>query len=187
MAVVSIEGRRPLPPANSPVVVPPINFSLVVPGIYRSGHPNKKNFSFLRRLDLKGIMYVEGSDDYRKDSMDFVNNEGMQLWRFDLSSETVSPFKSSGQSAAPTVKPTTADVVAGPVLIDWEEDAHRRTRSPAGHAEPSASDTRRLWQIDVYFADLAHSTHAGLEPCQCVCGGGPLRWTSRRRRGWRCW
>lgn len=82
-------GRCPLPAADSPVVVPPINFSLVVPGIYRSGHPNKKNFSFLRRLGLRGIMYVEGSEEYRKDSMDFVKSEGLRLWRFDLSSETV--------------------------------------------------------------------------------------------------
>jgi len=44
------EGRR-LPP-----VVPPINFALVAPGVYRSGHPNRKNFSFLRTLNLKGVM-----------------------------------------------------------------------------------------------------------------------------------
>lgn len=45
------EDRPYLPP-----VVPPINFALVVPGVYRSGHPNKKNYSFLRTLGLKGIM-----------------------------------------------------------------------------------------------------------------------------------
>jgi len=38
------------------IVVPPINFSLVAPDVYRSGHPNRRNFSFLRRLKLKGIM-----------------------------------------------------------------------------------------------------------------------------------
>lgn len=124
MAIIPAEGRRPLPPPDSPVVVPPINFSLVVPGIYRSGHPNKKNFSFLRRLNLKGIMYVEGSDEYRKDSMDFVNNEGLQLWRFDLSSETVSLRRANQNLAFRSVSASTmVDQLVGPVLVVWEEDA----------------------------------------------------------------
>ena len=46
---------RHLEPAPE-VLVPPINFALVVPGVYRSGHPNKKNFGFLKQLKLKGIM-----------------------------------------------------------------------------------------------------------------------------------
>ena len=96
-------------------MVPPINFAMVVPGVYRSGHPNKKNFGFLRRLRLKGIMsvvgsttlayplrtlicevtdyacrYVVGTDEYRKDSLDFVKAENLQLHRFDLSDEEVS-------------------------------------------------------------------------------------------------
>lgn len=77
-------------PPTSPPLVPPINFSLVAPGVYRSGHPNKKNFGFLRRLKLRGIMYLEGTDEYRKDSMDFVEEEGVVLHRFDLSKEAVS-------------------------------------------------------------------------------------------------
>ncbi|WRT65219.1 uncharacterized protein IL334_002162 [Kwoniella shivajii] len=71
------------------VVVPPINFSLVAPGIYRSGHPNKKNFSFLKRLNLKGIIYLEKvGDPYRQDSMDFVSSNEIKLYRFDLSKES---------------------------------------------------------------------------------------------------
>lgn len=77
-------------PSKPTVVVPPINFALVAPGIYRSGHPNKKNFSFLRRLGLKTVVYVEGTDEYRKDSKEFVEQEGMQLVRCDLSKEEVS-------------------------------------------------------------------------------------------------
>ncbi|CAD6574335.1 MAG: hypothetical protein TREMPRED_001093 [Tremellales sp. Tagirdzhanova-0007] len=69
------------------IVVPPINFSLVAPGIFRSGHPNRKNVSFLRTLGLKGIMYVVGSEDYRKDSMALVQSQGLDLYRFDLSNE----------------------------------------------------------------------------------------------------
>ena len=39
-----------------PPIVPPINFSLVATGVYRSGHPNKKNFGFLRTLNLRSVM-----------------------------------------------------------------------------------------------------------------------------------
>ncbi|EJT49371.1 cytoplasm protein [Trichosporon asahii var. asahii CBS 2479] len=43
-----------------PVLVPPINFALVAPGVYRSGHPNRRNFGFLQRLGLKTVLHGEG-------------------------------------------------------------------------------------------------------------------------------
>lgn len=50
------EGEKQGHSRSQAVVVPPINFAMVAPGIYRSGHPNKKNLGFLRGLGLKGIM-----------------------------------------------------------------------------------------------------------------------------------
>jgi tyrosine-protein phosphatase SIW14 len=41
------------------VLVPPLNFALVGPGVYRSGYPNRKNFEFLKKLQLKSILYVD--------------------------------------------------------------------------------------------------------------------------------
>ncbi|KAG0326867.1 hypothetical protein BGZ99_008874 [Dissophora globulifera] len=38
------------------VLVPPLNFAMVAPGVYRSGHPNKHNFPFMRKLGLKVIV-----------------------------------------------------------------------------------------------------------------------------------
>ncbi|WWC67477.1 uncharacterized protein I206_101385 [Kwoniella pini CBS 10737] len=89
---------------NPPIVVPPINFSLVVPGIYRSGHPNKKNFNFLKKLNFKTIIYLENENEnekeqekYRKDFLNFINinindeNENENkiiIKRFDLSKES---------------------------------------------------------------------------------------------------
>ncbi|BEJ17468.1 hypothetical protein CspHIS471_0608690 [Cutaneotrichosporon sp. HIS471] len=70
-----------------PVLVPPINFALVAPGVYRSGHPNRRNFSFLARLGLKAVVYVENADEYRRDGADFVQQHGLALYRFDLSDE----------------------------------------------------------------------------------------------------
>ena len=36
------------------------------------------------------VRYVEGNEDYRKDAMDFVQAERLELHRFDLSKESVS-------------------------------------------------------------------------------------------------
>ena len=95
------------------VVVPPINFSLVAPGIYRSGHPNKKNLSFLRRLRLKSVMYLEGTDEYRKDSRDFVLGEGIELFRFDLAREAVRFATPSASSQAALALPPRGMIAAG--------------------------------------------------------------------------
>ena len=38
------------------LLIPPLNFAMVAKGVYRSGFPNTKNFSFLRKLGLKSIL-----------------------------------------------------------------------------------------------------------------------------------
>ncbi|KAK4686313.1 hypothetical protein P7C73_g3813, partial [Tremellales sp. Uapishka_1] len=101
---------------NQLVVVPPINFSLVARGIYRSGHPNKKNFGFLKRLNLKCIIYVEGEQEYRKDSFDFVNAEKLQLYQFNLSKEK-DLFTPSGAATIHAVLAILLDTRNHPVLI----------------------------------------------------------------------
>jgi len=45
-------------PPDSNMVVPPLNFAMVEPGVYRSGYPNPKNFGFLKQLKLKAVMYI---------------------------------------------------------------------------------------------------------------------------------
>lgn len=40
------------------LLVPPLNFQNVTHGISRSGHPNERNYEFIRRLRLKSIMCV---------------------------------------------------------------------------------------------------------------------------------
>lgn len=42
-------------------LIPPLNFSMVASGVYRSGFPNRKNHSFLQQLGLKSVLYVRSS------------------------------------------------------------------------------------------------------------------------------
>ena len=56
------------------VLVPPLNFAMVSPGIYRSGYPNKKNYRFLNKLKLKSILYL-CEDDYDPNNLKFIEEQ----------------------------------------------------------------------------------------------------------------
>lgn len=47
-----------IPSPPRPIYVPPLNFSLVEDGIYRSGFPMPINYPFLKQLKLKTIIYL---------------------------------------------------------------------------------------------------------------------------------
>ncbi|POY74381.1 putative H(+)-transporting two-sector ATPase [Rhodotorula taiwanensis] len=63
---------------STEVLFPPLNFAQVLPGIYRSGHPNKGNFPFLDALDLKTIMYLS-TDEYRHDTRTWATEKGLNI------------------------------------------------------------------------------------------------------------
>ena len=78
------DDYRSQQPYESMPFVPPLNFALVARGgIYRSGHPNERNFSFLQNLRLKSVMYL-GMEDYRKNMKDFCEAQGIQVFHFRL-------------------------------------------------------------------------------------------------------
>ncbi|KAL7423384.1 hypothetical protein Q5752_002687 [Cryptotrichosporon argae] len=102
-------------PAPLPVLVPPINFALVAPGLYRSGHPNRKNFGYLATLGLRSVLYLERGE-YRKDGADFVEQHGAALFRFDLSDEDAL-FTPAGQTATRAALRAVLDTRNHPLLI----------------------------------------------------------------------
>lgn len=105
-----------LPGHRAPsVLVPPINFALVSPGVYRSGHPNRKNFPFLLGLSLKTIIYVE-STAYRPDSQAFTDSNKINLYTFDLSNES-KLFTPEGKNAIQDVMKLVLDSRNHPVLL----------------------------------------------------------------------
>ncbi|PWN30524.1 hypothetical protein BDZ90DRAFT_229536 [Jaminaea rosea] len=60
------------------ILVPPLNFANVSVGISRSGHPNERNYEFLRRLELKTVLYV-ANEDYRPGMSAFCEQEGIKV------------------------------------------------------------------------------------------------------------
>lgn len=65
--------------ASKEIVVPPLNFDMVAPGVYRSGHPNERNFRFLQRLNLRSIVYL-ANDDYRENVREWAAAEHLNVF-----------------------------------------------------------------------------------------------------------
>ncbi|EGG09814.1 uncharacterized protein MELLADRAFT_30357, partial [Melampsora larici-populina 98AG31] len=74
-------------------LVPPLGFAMVSPGIYRSGHPNYRNFAFLEGLKLTSIMYL-CADNYRPHTFNWAQDRGLKIfhYRIDLSKDPNSPI-----------------------------------------------------------------------------------------------
>ncbi|KAJ2961452.1 hypothetical protein NQZ79_g3253 [Umbelopsis isabellina] len=67
-------------PINMPLV-PPLNFAMVAPGVYRSGHPNRQNFPFLRKLRLKTVMYF-AMEDLTPEMEKFMQEENIEILHY---------------------------------------------------------------------------------------------------------
>ncbi|KAN0059927.1 hypothetical protein ACQY0O_007900 [Thecaphora frezii] len=74
------------PPSGT--IVPPLNFDMVARGIYRSGHPNERNFGFLHRLGLKTVVYL-ANEEYRPNMANWAKQNGIRIlhYRLDLNKE----------------------------------------------------------------------------------------------------
>ncbi|KAM0792539.1 hypothetical protein ACM66B_005208 [Microbotryomycetes sp. NB124-2] len=66
-------------PSSAPLSWPPLNFCMVLPGVYRSGHPNDKNFAFMDKLNLRSIMYLS-SDDYRQHTKNWADSRNLNVF-----------------------------------------------------------------------------------------------------------
>lgn len=69
--------------APAGIVVPPLNFAMVSPGIYRSGYPRPVNHSFLRSIKLKTIIYL-CPEDYSEANIKFCEEENVALLQFGI-------------------------------------------------------------------------------------------------------
>ena len=78
---------------------------MVSRGIYRSGHPNERNFEFLRRLNLKSVLYL-GTEDYRANMTSWTAAQNIQTFHLRLAI-----------NKEPTAEMDEADVVKALQLI----------------------------------------------------------------------
>ncbi|OMH79099.1 Glutamyl-tRNA(Gln) amidotransferase subunit A, mitochondrial [Zancudomyces culisetae] len=108
---------------NHALIVPPLNFSMIMPGIYRSGFPSVKNHQFLLELGLKSIIYVSDSKclDYHttfcKD-----NNIEFTHYKVKLNNE---PFKEMEQAAVCKIITKMLDTRNHPILVHCDRGVRR--------------------------------------------------------------
>jgi tyrosine-protein phosphatase SIW14 len=96
------------------VVVPPLNFAMVSPGIYRSGYPRAVNHSFLRTLKLKTILYL-CPEDYREANIKLCADEGITLMQFGLQGNK-EPFTDLSEPVRPPTIPVPRFIHQPPLL-----------------------------------------------------------------------
>ncbi|VVB07346.1 unnamed protein product [Arabis nemorensis] len=64
-------------------LIPPLNFSMVDNGIFRSGFPDTANFSFLKTLGLRSIISL-CPESYPENNMQFLKSNGIKLFQFGI-------------------------------------------------------------------------------------------------------
>ncbi|XVF21044.1 hypothetical protein REPUB_Repub12eG0056500 [Reevesia pubescens] len=122
------------PPVMSPVVVsantgddlnliPPLNFSMVDNGIFRSGFPDSANFSFLQTLNLRSIIYL-CPEPYPEANTEFLKSNGIRLFQFGIEGAK-EPFVNIPEDTIREALKVLLDVRNHPVLIHCKRGKHR--------------------------------------------------------------
>ncbi|AEC08767.1 unnamed protein product [Arabidopsis thaliana] len=70
-------------PGDELNLIPPLNFSMVDNGIFRSGFPDSANFSFIKTLGLRSIISL-CPEPYPENNMQFLKSNGISLFQFGI-------------------------------------------------------------------------------------------------------
>jgi tyrosine-protein phosphatase SIW14 len=103
--------------------VPPLNFAMVAPGMYRSGYPNARNFGFLRAMRLKTIIFL-GPDDYLADNVQFAAEQGIIVRHIPMPGN-IEPFVSIDDRSVGTALRAMVDEGSRPLLIHCNKGKYR--------------------------------------------------------------
>ncbi|CAC9441261.1 hypothetical protein conserved [Leishmania donovani] len=113
----------PTASASREPLVPTINFSMVCPGVYRSGYPTKKNYSFLCALRLRSILYL-CPEDYAESNLKFCEEKGIHVLRFPTEGNK-EPFCDISEPLMHRILSAICDTRNLPLLIHCNKGKHR--------------------------------------------------------------
>ena len=120
----STSSAQVLPQSNTPeMYIPPLNFSMVIPGVYRSGYPSKKNFPFLKKIGLKSILYL-CPERYADNNMEFCRTHNIKVLQFGIEGNK-EPFVHIPEEAIRRAVEQLCDPRNHPILIHCNKGKHR--------------------------------------------------------------
>jgi tyrosine-protein phosphatase SIW14 len=105
------------------VLVPSINFSMVIPGVFRSGYPTKKNFEFLKSLNLRTICLLV-PEEYAEGNKAFCADNGVQVLNFAMAGNK-EPFVDIPEEVVHQALSSICDTRNQPLLIHCNKGKHR--------------------------------------------------------------
>ncbi|RWR76279.1 putative tyrosine-protein phosphatase [Cinnamomum micranthum f. kanehirae] len=103
--------------------IPPLNFSMVDTGVFRSGFPNVSNFGFLETLGLRSILYL-CPEPYPEPNLEFLKSNGIRLFEFGIEGYK-EPFVNIPEDTVREALKVVLDVRNHPVLIHCKRGKHR--------------------------------------------------------------
>ncbi|VVA90031.1 unnamed protein product [Arabis nemorensis] len=104
-------------------LIPPLNFSMVDNGIFRSGFPDSGNFSFLQTLGLRSIIYL-CPEPYPESNIQFLKSNGIKLFQFGIEGNK-EPFVNIPDHKIRKALKVLLDEKNHPVLIHCKRGKHR--------------------------------------------------------------
>ncbi|CAF2312044.1 BnaAnng12460D [Brassica napus] len=104
-------------------LIPPLNFSMVDNGIFRSGFPDPANFSFLQTLGLRSIIYL-CPEPYPESNIQFLKSNGITLFQFGIEGNK-EPFVIIPDQKIRKALNVLLDEKNHPVLIHCKRGKHR--------------------------------------------------------------
>ncbi|KAL8264507.1 hypothetical protein R6Q59_022637 [Mikania micrantha] len=109
--------------ATGDELYPPVNFSMVDYGIYRSSFPDLANFSFLKSLGLRSIVYL-CQETYPEHNLEFLKSNRIRLFHFGMEG-TKELFVDIPEETIREALKVVIDVRNHPLLIHCKRGKHR--------------------------------------------------------------
>nr|XP_023907251.1 probable tyrosine-protein phosphatase DSP4 [Quercus suber] len=105
------------------LLIPPLNFSMVDNGIFRSGFPDDANFGFLKSLGLRSVISL-CTEPYPEVSKKFLKANKIELFTFEIDG-CKEPFVNIPEEKIRDALRVVLDVTKHPVLIHCKRGKHR--------------------------------------------------------------
>ncbi|PRQ40951.1 putative protein-tyrosine-phosphatase [Rosa chinensis] len=103
---------------------PPINFSMVDDGIFRSGFPQPSNFPFLETHRLRSVIYL-CPEPYPEENLEFIRSQDIQLFQFGIEGKKEPCVCNVPIDTILEALKVLIDVRNHPVLIHCKRGKHR--------------------------------------------------------------